>query len=178
MSELENIFDDYVSDMASIRSRIDFNQVSILLSELQAIRKNGKSVFVCGNGGSASNANHIANDFFTVGLKAFSLTSNGAILTCQANDHGYECCFSKQIDRLATQGDLLIALSGSGNSANILRAVESSKKIPIKTFGIIGFDGGKLKALVDHPIHFACMDMQKSEDFQTILGHILMKALI
>jgi D-sedoheptulose 7-phosphate isomerase len=146
--------------------------------------KEKRQVFFCGNGGSAGNAVHLANDFLYGiakktggGLKAHALSANTAVMTCLANDVGYEFIFSEQLAVQAQAGDLLIALSGSGNSPNIVRAIEQAKSMEVKTYAILGFTGGKCKDLADVPIHFPVNDMQIAEDMQLIVGHMMMQWL-
>ncbi len=144
----------------------------------------GRRVFLCGNGGSAGNAIHLANDFLYGvakttggGLKVMALSANSAVMTCLANDVGYDHIFSEQLAVQAQKGDLLIALSGSGNSGNIVRVIEQAKSMGVKSFAILGFTGGKCKQLADVPIHFPVDDMQIAEDLQLIVGHMLMQYL-
>ena len=144
----------------------------------------GHSVYICGNGGSAGNANHMANDFFYGagvsnggGLRVEALSANPAILTCLANDVGYDEIYAEQIRVKANPGDVLIVLSGSGNSANVVRALEMGNAKGMKTFAILGFSGGLCKRIAQHPIHFEIDDMQVAEDLQLIVGHICMQWL-
>jgi len=146
--------------------------------------KGGNQVFLCGNGGSAGNAVHLANDFLYgisrtlgSGLRVHALPANTAVLTCLANDEGYDSIFSLQLAVQARAGDLLIALSGSGNSPNILKALEQAKKMQVRTFAVLGYSGGKAKAMADVPIHFAVDDMQIAEDMQLVVGHMIMQWL-
>ena len=143
-----------------------------------------KNFFICGNGGSGANAIHIANDFLygagitnKKGLKVEALTSNTAVLTCLANDIGYDKVFSEQIKVKGEKNDLLLVLSGSGNSNNIINALKEARKLKLRTFAIVGFSGGKCKKLADNCIHTKIDDMQISEDFQMILLNMIMKEL-
>ena len=106
-----------------------------------------------------------------------TISANTAILTCLANDLDYSQIFSAQLDVYGRVGDLLVVLSGSGNSPNILRAIEQAKARGMKTFAILGYSGGKAKAMVDVPIHFAVDDMQIAEDLQLVAGHMVMQWL-
>lgn len=154
---------------------------------LRAWDENSK-VFICGNGGSAANAMHIANDLFygvgaygsshkIKGINVEALSTNAAIITCLANDVGYEHIFSNQIDVKGDADDVLIVLSGSGNSPNVLQAIQKAKSKRIETFAIVSFDGGKCKEQADHVIHVKINDMQIAEDSQLIIGHICMQWL-
>jgi D-sedoheptulose 7-phosphate isomerase len=146
--------------------------------------RQGNSIYLCGNGGSAGNAIHLANDFiygagikFGKGLKVEALSANSAVLTCLANDIGYDQIFAEQIRVKGQPGDVLIALSGSGNSPNIVKALEIGNALGLVTFAILGFDGGKAKNLAQFPIHIPVQDMQIAEDLQLIIGHICMQWL-
>ncbi len=147
-----------------------------------------RHVFICGNGGSAANALHIANDMHygigacgpgpkLPGIKVEALSANTGIITCLANDTGYENIYSHQLEVKAKEGDILIVLSGSGNSKNIIKALEKSNELNLKSFAIIAFDGGKSLQLADYPIHFKINDMQIAEDTQLVVGHICMQWL-
>jgi len=146
--------------------------------------RTGHSIYLCGNGGSAGNAIHLANDFLYGaglrnggGLKAEALSANPAVVTCLANDCGYDSIFAEQIRVKAAAGDVLIVLSGSGNSANVVKAIETGNAIGMTTFAVLGFAGGRCKDLAQHAIHFAVDDMQIAEDLQLIVGHICMQWL-
>lgn len=157
----------------------------LLAAQIDKIRSRKGQVFLCGNGGSAANANHWANDLIygaakggRGGVRAHSLSANTSVLMCLANDTGYENIFSGQLEVLASPGDILVVLSGSGNSPNILRALEAANKLGMETWAIIGFDGGKALELAQHTIHFPVHDMQIAEDLQMAVCHILTKKLV
>jgi len=177
-------FKDYAHRLQSVLESSDWTNVLQLAEELRDCWAAGRRVFLCGNGGSAGNAIHLANDFlygvskqFGSGLKVSALPANTSVLTCLANDMGYDAIFSMQIAVQASKGDVLIVLSGSGNSPNILKALEQAKVMGVKTFAILGYSGGKAKAMTDVPIHFAVDDMQISEDMQLVVGHMVMQWL-
>lgn len=158
--------------------------IEVLADALHDAWRSGKMVYLCGNGGSAGNAIHLANDFNYgidkgrgVGLRIEALPANSSVITCIANDEGYENIFSQQLKVKANPGDLLIVLSGSGNSPNIIKALETANALGMKTFAILGYSGGKAKSLAHTPIHFQVDDMQIAEDVQLIVGHILMQTL-
>jgi len=151
---------------------------------LDEARGTSRQVFFAGNGGSAANANHLATDLiYGVGLggkatfRVHSLAANASVMTCLGNDTGYENVFSRQLESLGQAGDLVLAFSGSGNSPNILRLLESARRMKITSFSFLGFDGGKAKALSDHCLHFPIHDMQVVEDLHMVAGHLCMKAL-
>lgn len=178
-----NLIDNYVRKLSDILNVSDWSEVELLAKALLEAQKRDQSVYLCGNGGSAGNAIHLANDFlFGVcprgdALRVEALSANSAVLTCLGNDIGYENIFSHQLKVKGKAGDLLIVLSGSGNSPNILNALKVGKQQGMQTFAILGYDGGEAKKLADSPIHFAVHDMQIAEDLQMIVGHMLMKVL-
>src|SRR5688572_17465813 len=109
--------------------------------------KQAKRVYICGNGGSAANAIHMANDLILCGIRAHPLVADVSTLTAIANDFGYEHVFSRQLRVYGEPGDLLIAMSGSGNSPNILEALKAAKEIGVKSWALIGMTGGKAREL-------------------------------
>jgi len=110
-------------------------------------------------------------------MRAQALPANSSVLTCLANDLDYSEIFSFQIKTFCKPGDILIVLSGSGNSPNILKAIEAANALGVESFGILGYSGGKAKELVSTPIHFAVDDMQIAEDLQLVVGHMIMQWL-
>ena len=169
--------------LASLESA-DWSGVVQLAADIHACWIQRKQVFICGNGGSAGNAIHLANDFIYGiakrpggGLRINALSANPAVVTCLANDIGYEHIYSEQLSVMANPNDVLIVLSGSGNSPNIVAALEQAKAMNVKSYAILGFSGGRSKQLADVPIHFPIDDMQISEDLQLIIGHMLMQWL-
>ncbi|MER2492192.1 SIS domain-containing protein [Catenovulum sediminis] len=175
---------DYARRLSDILLSTDWDNVEKLANKLHALGNNNSTLFLCGNGGSAGNAEHLANDFLygispndANGLKVEALSANCSVLTCLGNDLGYEQIFSRQLEVKASAGDMLIVLSGSGNSKNILQAIEVAKRKNVFTVGILGFDGGMAKSMVDFVVHFNINDMQLSEDLQLITGHMIMKMM-
>jgi D-sedoheptulose 7-phosphate isomerase len=127
---------------------------------------------------------HLANDFLFgiaknqgFGIRAKALPANQSVVTCLANDLSYDDIFSHQLELFGDSGDILIALSGSGNSKNIVKALNAAKKMEMKTFAILGYSGGECLRLADVPIHVPIHDMQISEDLQVVIGHMLMQWL-
>ena len=176
LGNINDLFDD----------EIIFN-IKLLANDLKKCWVNGSRIYICGNGGSAGNAMHIANDFHygvgcntkieKPGIRFIALPSNPSILTCLANDTGYENIYEHQLKVLADSGDILIVLSGSGNSKNVINALSYAKKNDIKSYAILAYDGGECLNLADVPIHFKINDMQIAEDVQLILFHICMQWL-
>jgi D-sedoheptulose 7-phosphate isomerase len=159
-------------------------QVPVLAASMAEAWTKGSCIYFCGNGGSAGNAIHLANDFIygaginnEKGLRVESLSANPAVITCLANDIGYENIYSEQLRVKGNKDDILIALSGSGNSMNIVNAINQANDLDMKTFAILGFTGGKCKNIAQNVIHFDVEDMQISEDLQLIVGHMCMQWL-
>ena len=177
-------FQDYSQRLAEVLATSDWQNVKLLADKLFECWQTRKQVFICGNGGSAGNAIHLANDFLYgiskksgSGLRIHALPANSSVLTCLANDEGYDKIYSLQLAVQANQGDVLIVLSGSGNSPNIVLALEEAAKIGMQSYAILGYSGGKAKELVDTAIHFPIEDMQISEDLQMVVGHMIMQYL-
>ena len=176
----------YVNGMKSLLTKIDIESVVSLRDALFECWQGNKTVYLAGNGGSESNATHLANDFiyglekstFSKGLKAVSLSTNSSVCSAISNDEGYEHIYSKQLNALANKGDILLVFSGSGNSKNIINGLKTAKSLGLKTAGFLGFDGGKAKKLLDICIHTETYNMQLSEDIQIILGHAISLDLI
>lgn len=163
---------------------IPLKRVGHLAQALLSAWEDKRQVFILGNGGSSANANHIANDLIYGvskklgrGLRVNALSANSAVLTCLANDEGYESVYVRQLAVLANPGDVVIALSGSGNSPNVLSALKWSREHNVHSFAILGYYGGEAKALADCAIHVPVDDMQISEDIQLVVGHMVMQWL-
>ena len=177
-------FADYSRRLQDVLASADWSGVHQLAQAMLESWQQGRRVFLCGNGGSAGNAIHLANDFLYGiakttggGLRVMALSANSAVMTCLANDVGYDHIFSEQLAVQAQKDDLLIVLSGSGNSGNIVRVLEQARVMGVRSFAILGFSGGKSKQLADVAIHFPVDDMQIAEDLQLIVGHMVMQWL-
>jgi D-sedoheptulose 7-phosphate isomerase len=183
-SDFEAFTDSYFERLSNATKQLPIQTIELLAHSLLSAWKEGRQVFLFGNGGSAGNAMHLANDWlygisktFGSGLRVTALPANGSVTTCLANDEGYEAIFSYQLAVLAKSGDIAIALSGSGNSPNIVKALEYCNEASIESYAVLGFSGGKALHLAKHPIHVAIDDMQISEDLQMVVGHLLMQWL-
>ena len=165
-------------------SRIDPAEVRALADAIYACYRERRMVFVCGNGGSGSNASHFCEDMGKCTLRRedydndkkkrlriLSLTDNTPYILAWANDEGFDRVFAEQLKNLASPGDLLIAISGSGNSPNVLRAVDWANKNGLKTFGCTGFDGGKLRKLAHQGLHVPLDDMGIVESIHLTAFH-------
>ena len=179
---------DYLNRINKVFTAKTLEQIEDLCINLKEAWVCRRQVFICGNGGSAANALHMANDFHygigacgegrkIPGLRVEALPANTGILTCLANDTGYENIYAHQLEVKANHGDLLIVLSGSGNSANVVKALKTAREIGLHSYAIVAFNGGQCKLLADEAIHFPINDMQIAEDTQLIIGHICMQWL-
>jgi len=141
--------------------------------------KNDRKLMLCGNGGSAADAQHIAAEFvnrFQLDrhpLPAMALTTDTSIITSVANDYSYEEVFSKQIQALGVEGDILLATSTSGNSKNILSAIMTAKEKGLYTIGLIGRDGGKMVTLVDLPLVVESNETPRIQEIHILAGHLI-----
>jgi len=141
--------------------------------------KNHRKLMLCGNGGSAADAQHIAAEFVNRfllerhPLPAMALTTDTSIITSVANDYSYEKIFSKQIQALGVEGDVLLAISTSGNSNNILSAIRTAKEKGLYTVGLIGGDGGKMRTLVDLPLVVESNETPRVQETHILAGHLI-----
>jgi D-sedoheptulose 7-phosphate isomerase len=175
---------DYLHRCAAEFDRLDIKQIEGLADDIFAAYEQGKFVFICGNGGSGSNSSHFCEDlgkstlrredFTKEGvkrLKVMSLTDNTPYILAWGNDEGFDRIFVEQLKNFASPGDVLIAISGSGNSPNILNAVEWGNSHGMKTWGITGYSGGKLKSLGQRNLHVPLDDMGMVESIHLVAFH-------
>lgn len=172
----------YFNKLHSLLNSIDTNEIEKIYNHLVSLHNTNSRIFIIGNGGSASTASHMANDLGT-GLKrrglltldVLSLCDNISITTALANDIEFENIFYMQLKNILKSKDTLIAISCSGNSPNIIKAIEYSKEIGSTIIGLTGFEGGKLKELSDFNIHFETEKNQYGlvEDAHMIFNHVL-----
>lgn len=141
--------------------------------------RNGQHVYFCGNGGSAADAQHLAAEFSgrfykdRIALPAEALHCNTSYLTAVANDYGFDVIYSRMIDGIGKKGDVLVGLSTSGNSTNIVRAFEAAKKKEMLTIGFTGASGGKMKEISDHLINIPSIDTPRIQECHIMVGHII-----
>jgi D-sedoheptulose 7-phosphate isomerase len=155
----QKIAEEYLEEFRVLLGRIDTHALTRSVQRLRVARDRGATVFVVGNGGSAATAAHLVNDLGKAtkrsgrpALRVMCLTDNVAWLTALANDEGYGRVFTGQLENFARPGDLLIVISASGNSPNLVEAVEYARRNRVDTIGILGFDGGLLKDRVDEAV--------------------------
>lgn len=171
---------EYKSKLFRSLDTVDLNAVGEAIEILGDVRRNNRHIFVCGNGGSASTASHFACDIVKGAsfnresrFRIMALTDSLPTITAYSNDVSYECVFAEQLKNFAQPGDVLIAISGSGNSPNVLRAVEYANSIGCKTIALTGRDGGKLGPLAQLEIRVREQHMGRIEDGHMIICHML-----
>ena len=172
----------YLKELKTALDILDLAAVERARAWVGQTRQEGRQLFLCGNGGSAATASHLANDLgkgasygkpSSQRFRVIALTDNVPWMTALANDVGYESIFAEQLRNLGQAGDLLIAISGSGNSPNVLKAVEVARERGMKTIGWCGFGGGQLAGLVDLPVVVDSHHMGRVEDVHAILMHLI-----
>ena len=172
--------EQYKNELVAAIDEIDLEQVHQAIELFKDARANGRHVFVCGNGGSASTASHFTCDMVKgasfnreTRFRIMALTDSLATMTAYSNDVSYDCVFVEQLKNFAQPGDLVMGISGSGNSPNVLRAMEYANSIGCKTLALTGRDGGKLGPLAQLNIQVAVPHMGRIEDAHMIVCHMI-----
>lgn len=180
MEQIQN----YITTLQQTIDQLPQQLIAEVIRVLQRARLQGNQVFIMGNGGSASTATHfvcdLAKNTRSEGLphfKAIGLTDNMAIFSAYANDEGYENVFSNQLENLIGPDDVVIGISASGNSKNVLNAMEVAKMHGVMTIGFTGFDGGRLGQMVNINIHVKSHIIEHVEDIHLMLEHMIVKAI-
>lgn len=182
--DMENTLKKYAAQVAQDVCTTDFAELAQIAGMLIQAKKDNRRVYTVGNGGSAATASHMANDLLkgcrvgdNNGFRAIALTDATPVLTCLANDFSYEDAFAIQLNTYAEPGDILIALSGSGNSQNVIRAVEAAKALGVATIGFTGRDGGQLAKLCDITVFAPTDSMEQLEDMHLLYEHALVSTI-
>ena len=182
----KQIIENYLSGSIECLSKISKMVESLedIIDIIQNAQKNRKKIFLIGNGGSASTASHFVCDLNKTStlnsknrIQAISLVDNSPIITAYSNDISYDEIFVQQLKNFVSSDDVLIAISGSGNSKNILNAIKFAKEKNMKTIGLTGFDGGQMNSLVDHCFIVPDDSMYRIEDMHLMINHILTSVL-
>ena len=176
----------YIDYLSSVLNNISLKDIEKFVEVLLEARERESSIFFIGNGGSAATASHFANDIaigtrtYEKPFRAISLCDNQAVITAIANDDGYEKIFSQQLQVLLKKQDVVIAISASGNSPNLLDAISTAKKMNTITVGISAFDGGKMKEMVDVSLHVPTEkgEYGPAEDAHMVLDHLISNYLM
>jgi len=194
MNNIDKIFDldaaifakAYLEYISKVLNEISPVEVGIFVNSLLDARRRGCTIFFAGNGGSAATCSHFANDLaigtnsYQRPFRALALTDNVAIITAIGNDFGYEDIFWRQLQVLGHAGDIIVGISASGNSPNLLRCFEVAKEMDIKTIALTAFDGGKMRLFADEGIHVSTgmKEYGPAEDAHMILDHLVASYLI
>lgn len=173
---------NYLDRLKTTADSLDRGQISNVMNVLLSAYQDNRQVFIMGNGGSASTASHFVCDF-NKGIslekkkkfKLICLNDNVASLMAYANDLSYEDIFVEQLKNYYNEGDLVIGISGSGNSENVLKAIDFANNNNGVTVGLCGYNGGKLLQMAQHNIHVNIDDMQIVEDLHMVMDHLMMK---
>ena len=171
---------DYLQQLRDALDALDLEAVRQVRERFTAARERDAEIFLCGNGGSGATASHLANDLGKGAsldqarrFRVIALTDNVPWITALANDISYDVIFAEQLRNLARPGDLLLAISGSGNYANIIQAVQAARELGVETIGWTGFGGGQLAQLADLSITVDSHHMGRVEDVHTVLMHLV-----
>jgi D-sedoheptulose 7-phosphate isomerase len=171
----------YFDYLKRVMDGIDLQSIRRFIETILGARERGATIYFIGNGGSAATASHFANDLaigtndYVRPFRAISLTDNNAVITALGNDFGYEEIFSRQLRVLGKAGDVVVAISASGNSPNLMHAIDYAKSAGIKSIAITAFDGGKMKIMADDGIHVptAPKEYGPAEDIHMVLDHLV-----
>jgi len=170
----------YKQDLLDAINKIDLAKVEQAIEWFKQARAEGKTIFTCGNGGSASTASHLATDIVkgasygrATRFRIIALTASLPTMTAYANDVSYDAVFVEQLKNFAQPGDIVMGISGSGNSPNVLRAIEYANSIGCKTIGLTGRDGGKLASMAGLNIQVPVPHMGRIEDGHLIIAHMI-----
>lgn len=175
------VLDSYPQRISKLLEKWPTKEISQAVGLIHAANLSGYFVYLIGNGGSAATASHLATDLGVGSLnkknpiRAVSLTDNNAVVTASANDFGYEQIFVRQIDLLVRKGDVLMAISASGNSKNLIEGVEKAKELGCTTIGMTAFDGGSLRQIVDLSLHIDTNfgEYGPAEDLHAMISHCI-----
>ncbi len=174
----------YLDNLKRVIDSLDVASIEKAVSLIRDAWHDKRQVIVCGNGGSALTASHYINDwnkmaYLATGrpFRGVCLADNMGLITAYANDLSYDVIYAEQLKNQMDEGDLVIVVSGSGNSPNVVRAVEYANANGGITLAICGYDGGKIKQLAQHSLWVQSMDMQVCEDLHFVFGHMVMKTL-
>ena len=179
-----NTIQDYISQLHKTLDALPESRIIEVIDILNEARLSQRQIFIMGNGGSASTASHFVCDLskntrkgYLPNYKVIGLTDNMAVLSALANDEGYENVFAQQLVSFVQPGDVVIAISASGNSPNVLKATELANRMGARTIAMTGFDGGKLAKLAQINIHVPSNIIEHVEDIHLVLEHLITKAL-
>lgn len=176
---INEVIEEQIRNLEELRNGTYNEQVSKIIDVCTKSLQNGNKILIAGNGGSAADSQHFAAELVgrfmkeRNGLPAIALTTDSSILTCMGNDYGFDDIFRRQVEALGQEGDIFFGISTSGNSKNIIKAVEEAKKKNMITVGLLGKDGGKLKEMCDYNITFGYKETARVQEHHIMTIHLL-----
>ena len=184
--DVKQFSSSYFSYLKEIFDKISLSEIQIFVEILLVARENGTTIFFAGNGGSAATASHFANDLafgtndYEKPFKVMSITDNVPVLTALGNDYGYDEIFIRQLKVYGRKGDVLVGISASGNSQNLINAFEYATTVGIKTVALTAFDGGKMRKIANQCVHIPTgkKEYGPAEDLHMILDHLVANYLM
>lgn len=181
---MQEFIGKYIGDVKNLLEELDKNEISKAVESIIEAYENNRQIFIMGNGGSASTASHFACDLGKGNIvegkarfRVMSLNDNMALITAFSNDYGYEHVFLEQLKNLVNERDIVIAISASGNSSNIVKCVEYARKKGARVIGFTGFSGGKLREISDICVHIECNNYGQVEDLHMLLCHLISQSI-
>ena len=176
---IEKVLEEQIINLTNLKDNGYKENLISIVNVITTCLKNGNKVLICGNGGSAADSQHFAAELVgrfkleRKGLPAIALTTDSSVLTCMGNDYGYDSIFTRQVEALGNKGDVLIGFSTSGNSSNVIYAIEEGKKKGLTTVGFLGKDGGKLKDMVDYDFTFSYSETARVQEHHLMTYHLI-----
>lgn len=176
---ITDVINEQIDNLNKLKNKDYIDKIISVSNSIIKAMKNGNKIIIAGNGGSASDAQHFAAELvgrFVLerkALPAIAINTDTSILTCMGNDYGYDYIFSRQVEALGNSGDIFIGISTSGNSNNIIKAVEKAKEMNIKTIALTGKSGGLLKELCDESIIFDYVDTARIQEHHIMTIHLI-----
>jgi D-sedoheptulose 7-phosphate isomerase len=185
MNETQKTIENYLALVKDTIDKLDRSQIEKTAEAFMRVYEAGKTIYIFGNGGSAASATHACGDFVkgaSYGLekrfKVMSLVDNLPALMAIANDISYDDIFIEQLKNFLQPGDLVIGISGSGNSVNVVKAMEYAKQKGVQTIAFCGYKGGKIKEIADISVHSVAMDMEVAEDIHMMVFNVIKKEVM
>jgi D-sedoheptulose 7-phosphate isomerase len=185
MADYIQDIEDYLNELKKTINHLDKNEINVFINLLIKARDEKKTVFIMGNGGSASTASHFCCDFnkgasygYDKRFKFICLNDNTPTMMAYSNDVSYEEALVEQLKNFFEPGDYVIGISGSGNSENVVKAIEYANQNNGTTIGLTGYQGGKLKKICHHSVNMGVDDMQISEDLHMMMDHLSLRVIM
>lgn len=176
---INNVLEEQIKNLTNLKENGYKENMIKVVKVINKCLKSGHKVLICGNGGSAADSQHFAAELVgrfkleRKGLPAIALTTDSSVLTCMGNDYGYDSIFRRQVEALGKKGDVLIGFSTSGNSKNVIDAIDEGKKNGLITIGFLGKDGGKLKKMVDYDFTFNYSETARVQEHHLMTYHLI-----